>query len=497
MNPCSNTHKAPARPLHAALLAAVLACAIPAHAADDSAADQPTPSDRAQELNDRAQRLADHAQAMAERAQRQAEQKQQQAQERAEQLQMAAEQRQEAAEQRQEAEQQRQEGEQQRQQALQERQHLKELETLDRQAEREQLKMLKDYDITRLQREAQVAAQQAQRTAQQAQVAVLESLPLMAVSPDPMQHKHRRDSVDSGDEAGGESQINERHPLNADGRVYVNDIAGTVVVNAWEKNEVLITGSLGSSADHLEVTGDASNLSFVVKRPNHSHSSGDSDLRLMVPAGSRVEVETVSADASVRGTRGPLKITTVSGDVGVDVQSPEVAVQTVSGDVILRAPSRSTQANTVSGDLHLSGLQGKLAVDTVSGNLSVKGSSFSDLKLKSVSGDMGLDASFLPQAVVTGESLSGTITLHVPVNLSGTASIKSFSGEAQCDLPQTSEVSNTRNMHKKRDLVFGDGKGVSLQLSTFSGDVRIDRLTAPIAPPAPPAPVAPPAPPAP
>jgi multidrug efflux pump subunit AcrA (membrane-fusion protein) len=463
------------------LLAAALICTFPAYVApayadDDSAADaQQAAADARQEAADRAQERAERAQARAqEQIQRAAELAQEQAQRYAE-------------------------INQQRLQALQDRQDLKQLQNHDRQAELDQLKVLKDYDLSRIQREAQAAAQQAAAELQK------NAVQLASIAPELSEHHHHHESLESGDDSGGgTSQIDERRPLNADGRVYVNDIAGTVVVNAWDRNEVQVTGELGYGVDHLEVTGDPSNLSVVVK-PKHSHGTGESDLRLMVPAGARVEVETVSADASVRGTRGNLRVSSVSGDIGVDVQSPEVSVQTVSGDVIMRAPSKATQAHTVSGDLHLSGLQGELLVDTVSGNVSVKGSRFSDLKLKSVSGDMGLDATFSPQAMVTGETLSGTITLHVPVDLSGTATIKSFSGEAQCDLPQSSEVSSSRNLHKKRELVFGDGHGVNLQLSSFSGDVRIDHLSvpsAPLAPPAPPPPppaarsAAPPAPPA-
>ena len=348
----------------------------------------------------------------------------------------------------------------------------------------------------RLAAQAQAQAERSLRQQDYSALTALNTLPLSAISPEMFEHKHRHEGVDSGDNGGGNKPVNERRTLNADGRVFISDVAGTVVVTAWDRNEVLATGTLGYGVDHLEVSGDASDLSFVVKLPKHNHGVGETDLRLMVPAGARVEVETVSADVSAQGTRGPLKITTVSGDVGADVQSQDVAVQTVSGDLILRAPSQSTQANTVSGDLHLSGLQGKLAVESVSGNLSVSGSRFSELKLKSVSGDMGLDASFTPEARVTGETLSGNITLHVPADVSGTALVRSFSGESQCELQHASTSASHNG--KKREYVFGDGKGVNLELSTFSGDVRIDRLQSRIPPPpVPPVPPAPPAPPAP
>jgi hypothetical protein len=391
---------------------------------------------------------------------------------------------QQRAEERAEAEQERQQAEQERREAAQERRMARIESDIERRAQRAADRAEEQV------RRAQQQAADAVRDHDYSALTALNDLPLAAVSPDLFAQKHGRTSADSPDSGGGaERPVNERRALNADGRVFVNDVAGTVVVTGWNRNEVVASGTLGYGVDHLEVSGDDSSLSFVVKLPKHGHNVGETQLRLMVPYGANVELETVSADVSVQGTRGPLKISTVSGDVGADVQSPQVAVQTVSGDLILRAPSKQTQANTVSGDLHLSGLEGELTVESVSGNLSVSGSRFSELRLKSISGDMGLDASFAPTARVTGETLSGNITLHVPADVSGTALVKSFSGESQCDLQQAS--TSAVNKGKKREYVFGDGHGVNLELSTFSGDVHIDRLQG-RAPPTPPAPPAPP-----
>lgn len=426
-----------ARTLLAALLAAACA-ALPAHAQDNGQADWEAQTERA----------ADRA--------------------------AQAQQRAEAEQQRLQAEQDRRQAEQERREADQERRMARIQSEIERRAERA---------VARAQAQAEEVQQRAEQMA---------NLQLAAVSTGLSAQKRGSESVDSADSGGGaERPVNERHPLNADGRVFVNDVAGTVVVTGWDRNEVQATGTLGYGVDRLEVSGDASGLSFVVRLPKHSHNVGETDLRLMVPYGANVELETVSADTSVQGLRGPLKITTVSGDIGADVQSPEVTVQTVSGDLILRAPSKQTQAKTVSGDLHLSGLEGALTVESVSGNLSVSGSRFSELRLKSISGDMGLDASFAPRAQVIGETLSGNITLHVPADVSGTALVKSFSGESQCELQQASTSSAKGG--KKREYVFGDGKGVDFELSTFSGDVRIDKLSR--VPPVPPMPPVPPVPP--
>ena len=266
--------------------------------------------------------------------------------------------------------------------------------------------------------------------------------------------------------------IDERRALNADGRIYVNNIAGTIDVATWDRNEVSIGGTLGSTVEKLEITGDAANLSVVVKLPKKTHVSGDTVLKLRVPAGARIDLESVSADVAVDGSRGPVKVNTVSGDVGLALSSPEVTVQTVSGDLKLRAPSRVTRVNSVSGDVRMAGLQGKLSVETVSGNVELDGGKFSELRLKSISGDMRLDVSLAEAAQINGETLSGEIHMIVPTALTGTALLKSFSGEAFCDGARTAEhQSGTR----KREYVWGDGRGAHIELSSFSGDIRIER----------------------
>jgi putative adhesin len=278
------------------------------------------------------------------------------------------------------------------------------------------------------------------------------------------------------DDSGGDHQVNEHRPLNANGEISLNNMAGTVVVSAWDKNEVDVTGEIDGDIDHLDVSGDAAHLSIVARSQKRFHGGGSADLHLMVPAGAKLTLETVSADVSVSGLRGPLKVNTVSGDVGLAVTAPVVSVQTTSGDVILQGSSADTIARSVSGDLRMSGLQGLLDAETVSGNVDVIGTRFSGLKLKSISGDVHLDVSFTDKAHVTGETLSGDITMLVPADLSGTGTLKSFSGEAICDKTPV-ETSNSPGS-KKREYVWGDGKGVDMELSTFSGDIHINRKPA-------------------
>ena len=266
--------------------------------------------------------------------------------------------------------------------------------------------------------------------------------------------------------------IDETRSLKSNGRVSVNNVAGIIEVTTWDRNEVSVGGRLGSSDDKLEISGDTNELNLIVRLPKKARNGHDTVLELRVPANARIDLETVSADVVVSGSKGPVKVNTVSGDVALALGASDVSVQTVSGDVKLKAPSTHTRLNSISGDLDLEGLSGQLSLETVSGNVELRrGGRFSDLKLKSVSGDLRLDVALTDAAQVASQTLSGGITMIVPQALSGTALLKSFSGDVHC------EGATTVDNHggKKREYVWGDGRGARIELSSFSGDIRVER----------------------
>lgn len=264
--------------------------------------------------------------------------------------------------------------------------------------------------------------------------------------------------------------INERRALKANGHISVSNVAGSVQVTGWDREEVSITGTLGEGVERLDISGDSSQLVVAVKLPKNSHTTGETHLTLAVPSGAGVDLSTVSADIAARGLKAAVKANTVSGDVDLQIDAPQVNVQTVSGDLTLRSPSVSTIVNSVSGDLRLNGPRGDLNATTVSGNFELDGGPFKQLKLKTISGDMQLNVSLAADGRVIGESLSGDIGLNLPMATSGVAQVKSFSGEASCK--GNSSESKQGNSH---EYVWGDGKGAHVELSSFSGDIRVDR----------------------
>jgi hypothetical protein len=95
------------------------------------------------------------------------------------------------------------------------------------------------------------------------------------------------------------------------------------------------------------------------------------DLVLNLPKGSRVHIETVHGDMSVRGLTAELELEAVHGDLAMrDVGS--VKLGTIGADFSLRRARGDVHARSVGGDALLRELEGSLTLDSVSDDLAVR-----------------------------------------------------------------------------------------------------------------------------
>jgi hypothetical protein len=85
--------------------------------------------------------------------------------------------------------------------------------------------------------------------------------------------------------AAGEP-INKRTSADPNGTVEVSNVAGSVTVTGWDRNEVAVTGELGDGTETLEFTKADKLTRVKVVVPKRSYNVDDTDLVVKVPAGS-------------------------------------------------------------------------------------------------------------------------------------------------------------------------------------------------------------------
>ncbi|HTI96264.1 MAG TPA: DUF4097 family beta strand repeat-containing protein [Rudaea sp.] len=282
--------------------------------------------------------------------------------------------------------------------------------------------------------------------------------------------------------AGASSQpLASTWPVAADGRIEIGNVRGRVTVTGWDQPQVKLEGSLGAGST-LAVSGGVDRLSLRVKSAESGlfGSNGprhDSVLILHVPRNASLEVNVVSADASVAEMAGKsLKVGSVSGDLDLSSAAPEIDVDSVSGDVTVVAPSPNPAARahvqTVSGEIRAKGLAGRIKLETVSGGVDCACGAVRELNTGSVSGDADIDVAPAASARLHLESMSGSIRLQLPAALSARIDAATFSGSIHSDFGAVQEKEYGPGSSLKAQIGAGDA---DINVQAFSGDIQIRR----------------------
>ena len=129
-------------------------------------------------------------------------------------------------------------------------------------------------------------------------------------------------------------QVDETRDADADARINVEIISGSIRVTGWDRNQVQVTGTIGDDVEALEVSGSGRTISIELDVPDswgRRRREVDAQLEISLPAGARLTVETVSADITVTEVSGAVELGSVSGSVELSGSPSRADVETVSG----------------------------------------------------------------------------------------------------------------------------------------------------------------------
>lgn len=275
--------------------------------------------------------------------------------------------------------------------------------------------------------------------------------------------------------------IEASHPLAKDGSLHIGNVEGRVTVTAWDKAEVKITGSLGDGAKPFAFAGDAEELSVEIEAKDSDGwlgfgEGGDMEptvLEVRMPRGATLELDVVSADASIQGlVNTRVDVDSVSGDVQLDTTDVTAEVDTVSGQIRLVGSYSSAELESVSGDIVATGIGKKFDAETVSGDIEARGGPFEEATGSSVSGDIEAHGGPAANGELRFESMSGDIHILLPAGASASIIAESFSGDI--DSPGGKAEDNGPGPGSSLTTTIGDGEGM-IHAETFSGDIRIER----------------------
>ncbi|MFW6079440.1 MAG: DUF4097 family beta strand repeat-containing protein [Gemmatimonadota bacterium] len=213
------------------------------------------------------------------------------------------------------------------------------------------------------------------------------------------------------------------------------------------------------------------------------------DLRILVPAGGRVEVNLGVGGAAVTGVDGAIRVDAASASVSAERTRGALSIDTGSGRVRVRDVQGDLHVGTGSGSIAVSGSRGgdvhldtgsgsvdatdvtasEVHIDTGSGRITARRVAARNLHLDTGSGsiEVGLLSDVDDMRIDTG---SGGVTLSIPDAFAADIEIDTGSGSIDLDVP-------VRMMEMERSYFrgrIGDGGG-QVDIDTGSGSVRVVR----------------------
>jgi DUF4097 and DUF4098 domain-containing protein YvlB len=273
--------------------------------------------------------------------------------------------------------------------------------------------------------------------------------------------------------AQARTDIAENRAIATDGRIQVDNMAGSIKVSTWDKPEVEIRGQLGDRVDELEISETSGGLRIRVHNQNNQRRLDESHLQLQVPPGVSLELESISAHITMQDLdNSSIVASSVSGDIDIAANTGHLEVESVSGDVTFTGKAPRVTMETVSGEIEALGVEGEVRVTTVSGDLVLQGGAISLGRFETVSGDLELNLLVSDGGRLSADSMSGDVTLVLPGSQQAEFSAQTYSGDIRTEFGAVSNESDSRG----RNLEFTAGNnGASISIESFSGDAHLKK----------------------
>lgn len=272
--------------------------------------------------------------------------------------------------------------------------------------------------------------------------------------------------------AAAAEEIARSGPAPSDGTVAIENIAGSIEVTGWDREEIDLKGTFGEDVEELEFsTGKKSVIKVVY--PKHAKNIDDgADLTIKVPAGSRLEIDGISCPIGVSGVDGKVFVSSISGEVRITGDPQAIDAESISGDLIVDGRCGQVSVQSISGQVTVAGGTAAVEASTVSGALVLQAEKFKELSVESVTGEAEITGALEAKGSFSFDLHSGDLVLTVPADVSADFAVETFSGDIVNDFGAQSRKVSTYTPGRELEFTTGQGEA-RVRINTFSGNVTI------------------------
>ncbi|MGH8399114.1 MAG: DUF4097 family beta strand repeat-containing protein [Gammaproteobacteria bacterium] len=268
------------------------------------------------------------------------------------------------------------------------------------------------------------------------------------------------------DPASGGAQINQTLKVTPNGTVRINNVAGSIKVQGWDKDQVQVIGTLTDGVT-LDFHNTGNGVEIRAVYPENSHNNAEADLTIQVPIASRLTVNTVSADIGAHGLSGSAQLESVSGNVTLDSRDSDIGAKSVSGDVAINGSASGAHilGHSISGDVRITTVEGDVQAESISGTVKVLQSRLDRARLNSTAGNVAFSATLAKSGNYSFNSTSGNLSLTFSKTPDARFDISSFSGNID------------NNFGPKPQRTSEYGPGLELHFVSGNGDAQVNART--------------------
>jgi len=288
-------------------------------------------------------------------------------------------------------------------------------------------------------------------------------------------------------------------PIGANGTLELKNLSGNISITAGSGRDATLEivkrakGRTEADAKEglqkvtVEIDQRSDRASVVthypqdVRRPPYSVSV---DYTVTAPAGTRLVIESLSGDATIKGIRGDIQTNVTSGDIVITGAGKSVAAKAISGDISVTGgdPDATVDLGSISGDITATDLKARrLTIDVTSGDIKAQGVSADSAQMSSTAGTVEYTGTLSKNGRYELHSHAGEVIFMPSGSVGYELSANTFSGSIQSNvtMQNPSSTGNTRGRGRgpsSREIhgTVGDGSAVVV-LGTFSGNVVIGK----------------------
>lgn len=266
--------------------------------------------------------------------------------------------------------------------------------------------------------------------------------------------------------------------VRGDAAIRIYNPAGVVRVMGWDRDSVaarVASASDEATGGRFFLGGSDRLVKLGIEKPPGSGGERPVPARTLevrVPRGAHLWVNTESAAMEVSGITGPVELGSAGGSIALSGSPTDVRAETIDGSITLDVSSPHVLAKSASGTITLRGASREVDVATISGAIVAGADRVQRGRLSAVSGAVGFRGGLAPGGALEIETHSGTVTVHLPADVSADFDLTAIEG--RIDNALTAARPGAGAGKRGQHLRFTTGRGgATVTITTFKGRIEL------------------------